>query len=947
MKKKFIEWDLPLKEISEESARERSIRHGHPSTLHIWWARKPLGSSRATNFASLIDLPESSEKRNEIKELIKDITPWEAVKNGNSEAVKKAREIVLNQFEDPPKVLDPFAGGGSIPLEGSRVGCDVYASDYNPVAVFIEKATIEWPQKYGIDIEIPLEKALESELDASDYTSKQIEKYDNTQKKDKESKIEVDLLSHLVQKYANRVLKDTKEEIGQFYPKESSKGLIGEGTPKNDEGWIPVCYVWSRTIPCQNPNCNAQIPLINNFFLAKKKNIDIAFKPIVDDKKEKVTFEIIKGNELQKAIKNGFDPGKGTVSRANAECLVCGQVTEAKFTKKLAKEGKMEDRMIAVVFRHPNETGKRYRIATEDDIKTYKKAKKYLKNKLNDLNWIETPIPKEKMPPTDTYGIDVQRYTENEEWGELFNDRQLLSMLVFIEKIKETYSLIKKDCSNYISGDLIQNKEKFSKAVIGYLGIIHSNLVDFNSKLCVLNSTGGRGVAHTFGRQALRIAWDYAETNVFNPVGASWESCTKNNLKVIRKLTNFSAEPGNVSLNSAQDISNERSFDAIFTDPPYYDNVPYSDLSDFFYVWLKRSVGNFFPNLFSTPLTPKSKEAIADPARQENAEKFFEKILSKSFSKMYKLLKPNGIATIIYAHKTTEGWETMLNSLVNSGFHVTASWPIHTEMKSRLRGAHSAALASSIYMICRKTEREKLGFWKDIKPQIKERVEKKLHQFWNKNIVGGDFFISAIGPGMEIYSQYENVERYSGEEVTTLDLLEYIRSITTDFVVNNLLKDASPTEVDSASQFYLAYRWTYLDNKVEFDDARRIASGMGIELNNFSGKNGFVKQARKYTSVLGPQDREEVEKINNMVDVMHKCVLLWDEGKQDEIKQLLSDTGYGEKPAFWQFCQAAAETLLNGNKEKQLLEGFLTGKDKYSKSSKDDEQKGLDQFGGD
>jgi len=289
----------------------------------------------------------------------------------------------------------------------------------------------------------------------------------------------------------------------------------------------------------------------------------------------------------------------------------------------------------------------------------------------------------------------------------------------------------------------------------------------------------------------------------------------------------------------------------------------------------------------------------------------------------------------------------MLNSLVNSGFHVTASWPIHTEMKSRLRGAHSAALASSIYMICRKTEREKLGFWKDIKPQIKERVEKKLHQFWNKNIVGGDFFISAIGPGMEIYSQYENVERYSGEEVTTLDLLEYIRSITTDFVVNNLLKDASPTEVDSASQFYLAYRWTYLDNKVEFDDARRIASGMGIELNNFSGKNGFVKQARKYTSVLGPQDREEVEKINNMVDVMHKCVLLWDEGKQDEIKQLLSDTGYGEKPAFWQFCQAAAETLLNGNKEKQLLEGFLTGKDKYSKSSKDDEQKGLDQFGGD
>ncbi len=327
-------------------------------------------------------------------------------------------------------------------------------------------------------------------------------------------------------------------------------------------------------------------------------------------------------------------------------------------------------------------------------------------------------------------------------------------------------------------------------------------------------------------------------------------------------------------------------------------------------------------------------------------------MLSRSFDEIYRVLKQNGVATIVYAHKTTEGWETLLNSLVNAGFVVTASWPIHTERRGRLRAAASAALASSIYMVCRKAERESVGFWKDIQPQIKEKVEQKLQQFWNEGIAGGDFFISAIGPGMEIYSRYERVERYSGEVVTTKDLLTFIRSITTDFVVNRLLKDASAAQIDKESQFYLAYRWTYLDNKVEFDDARKIASGMGVELSELSDRYGFVKLTRKYARLLGPHERDEIKELTTVVDVMHKCARLWKEGNHDAIEELLASTGQGGNAAFWQYCQAIAETLLAGSKEKQLLEGLLVGKKRYMSGAstlkeKEPEQKNLDTFMGD
>jgi adenine-specific DNA methylase len=276
----------------------------------------------------------------------------------------------------------------------------------------------------------------------------------------------------------------------------------------------------------------------------------------------------------------------------------------------------------------------------------------------------------------------------------------------------------------------------------------------------------------------------------------------------------------------------------------------------------------------------------------------------------------------------------MLNGLVQAGLVVTASWPIHTERSGRLRATASAALASSIYMVCRKMDREPLGFWNELQPQIKKQVEEKLALFWREGISGGDFFISAIGPGMEAFSRYERVETYNGDPVGTDKLLTFIRRIATDFLVRHLLQDASSEAIDKEAQFYLTYRWTYLDNRIPYDDARKIASAEGVNLEQLWDRgNGFVRKRGSKVQVRGPHKRDAVEEIQHMVDAMHRACQLWEQGQKQEITQLLGQTGYGQSGAFWQFCQAAAECLLNGSKEKQLLEGLLMGKDGYIRES--------------
>ena len=379
-------------------------------------------------------------------------------------------------------------------------------------------------------------------------------------------------------------------------------------------------------------------------------------------------------------------------------------------------------------------------------------------------------------------------------------------------------------------------------------------------------------------------------------------------------------------------------FDAVFTDPPYYDNVPYSYLSDFFYVWLKRSIGDLYPELFITPLTPKSKEIVAYSHQEggfEAGKRYFEEMLKKSFKEISRVLKPNGIATIVYTHKSTSGWETLINSLLESDLVVTASWPIDTEMKARLRAKESAALASSIYFVCRKMERKEIGWLNEVKEEIKNHIYKKLETLWKEGISGADYFIAAIGSAIEIFGKYKKVMDYEGNEINASKLLEYVREIVTDYAVRQILHNGIAEELSSLTRFYLLWRWTYKEAKVHFDDVRKLAQSTGVDLGK-EWNRGFIKKEKEFISVLGPQDRT-LNDIGNeeMIDVLHKVLLLWKSGRKEEIKNVLSETGYGRKEAFYRVAQAISETLPNDSKEKKLLDGFLSGKDRLVEEIKD------------
>jgi adenine-specific DNA methylase len=558
LNKRFIEESFPVKEVSQESTREKNIRHGHISTLHIWWARRPLASSRATSYAALIPAPKTKEEWEKKRQFIIELSKWE--NSLNPHIINRARKDILEANGGKPlKVLDPFSGGGAIPLEALRLGCETYAGEYNPVAVLILKCTLEYPQKYGKPKEVKEDWGL---VEAGSLKNPLIED---------------------VRKWGNWVLEEASKEIGRFYPKDK-------------DGSIPVGYIWARTIPCQKPDCGAEIPLMRQYWLAKKSNKKVALKPSVKD--GKVQFEVVENPD--------FDPTQGTVSRAIAKCLVCGSIVDDDTTRKLFQDGKAGQRLVAVVSHQPKGRGKTYRIAAEKDLECFKEAATYLEEKrkhLRDTCGID-PVPDEPTPEGKGRGAErafsVRNYGLN-VWGDLFNSRQKLALITFVEKVRDARKKMIKEGYD----------EDYAKAVVGYLAVSIDNIAEKNNSISRWANTK-ETIAGSFSRQALPMVWDYFESNPFSGSTGGWLSSVKYNLNVAKHCSSFEKAPAVVVQSSATELSYPDSyFDAVFTDPPYYDNVPYSYLSDFFYVWLKRTIGDLYPELFSTPLAPKAKEIVA------------------------------------------------------------------------------------------------------------------------------------------------------------------------------------------------------------------------------------------------------------------------------------------------------------------------------------------------
>lgn len=888
-KRRFIEETFPVKEVGAESSREKNIRHGHISTLHIWWARRPLASSRATNYAALIPAPESIDEWNKKRQFIIDFSKWE--NSLNPRLIERARKDILEANNGvPPRVLDPFGGGGAIPLEALRLGCETYSNDYNPVAVLIQKCTLEYPQKYG-HVEDELEDW--GELSGSKRRNPLLED---------------------VKKWGDWVLEEAKQEIGRFYPEE-------------EDGSIPVGYIWARTIPCQNPTCGAEIPLMRQYWLAKKAKKKVVLYPYVEGRR--IEFKVV--GDGYEEMPPGFDPGKGTVARAVATCPVCGSVVDANTTKKLFRDGKAGQRMVAVVLHHPKRRGKTYRGVHEEDLHIFEEAEEYLKDKRDKLmlEWGMDPVPDEPLP-YDPRNIWITKYLSDEEqvYGSLFNSRQKLALITFAENVRQTHEKM-------VGGGA---EEEYAKAVVSYLAIGVDRLTDYFSMLTRWQ-TNRETIGNTFTRQALPMVWDYIEPTPFSDSTGAWSGAINWISLVIQTLPKMKIVPVVTQSSSTLLPYSDNFFDAILTDPPYYDNVTYANLADFFYVWLKRTIGHLYPELFSTPTTPKSSEIISDPYRQGGKEKskiFFEDMLKKSFQEIHRVLKPDGIAVIVYAHKSTEGWETLVNSLLDSGLIMTGAWPLNTEMQSRLRAKESAALASSIYIVARKMQRQPTGFYNEVQEELKRHLNHKLERLWQEGIGGADFFIAAIGSAIEVFGKYEKVMDYEGAIIRADRLLEDVRRIATDYAVRQILHNGFSGEISDLTRFYVLCRWNYGEAKVQFDEARKLAQSCGIDLALEWNRSGFISKEKEFIRVLGPQDRklEEFEGSSKLIDVLHKVLLLWEKSKRSDMISLLQESGFGKSEAFYRVAQAVSESLTLESKEKKLLDGFLAGRERLKEEVK-------------
>ncbi len=895
--KRLIEIDFPLKEVSKESVREKSIRHGHISTLHIWWARRPLAASRATAFAALIPAPKDPDELREKLEFIARLSKWE--NSLNQRLIENARKEIREAFGGKtPRVLDCFAGGGSIPLETLRLGCETYALEYNPVAVLILKAVLEYPQKYAnltVRVEDPEQKTLRGKSQVK----------------------EIPKLVHDVKKWGEWVFEEAKKEIGRFYP-------------PDPDGSIPIGYIWARTIKCPNPLCGAEIPLIRQLWLARKGDKKIALKMIIDKDNKKIGFKIVHGKDID------FNPSQGTTRKAKAMCPVCKAGIDDKTARKLFQGGKAGQRMVAVVLHHPEKKGKIYRLATEKDLEVFREAEKYLEKKRWDLfaKWGFDPVPNEPTPlgggPGAERAFSVRNYGLN-TWGDLFNPRQKLAMITFAEKVRQVYEKVLAEGYG----------EEYARVLMAYFALIIDKLA---TNLCSLSRyrSDSQSIERSLDRPAIPMVWDYGEINPFGGSRGDWRELVNDTLAVLSHIYKLDTDSHSYAvLGTATRLPYpENFFDAVITDPPYYDNIPYSHLSDFFYVWLKRTVGDLYPELFATPLTPKAEEIVAYSRREggfEEGKKFFEDMITRAFKEIHRVLKPDGIAVIVFTHKSTEAWETIINSLLKSGLVLTASWPIHTEMKARLRARGSAALASSIYMVCRKRAKEENAYFSEIRKEIEQRVGERLTQFWEQGIRGADFFVSVIGPAVEVFGRYSKVEKLTGDEVTVKELLEYVRKIVSEFALERVLEleKADLGRIDAETRFYLLWRWVFGSARVHFDDAIKLSRSLGVELASLWSGGGFVKKEKEFIRVLDPKERAKdpaflrKTKPMSIVDVLHHAVILWERGERERIKELLRDTRYLTNEIFWQTAQALSEILPEGNKEKQLIQGFIYGKEFY------------------
>lgn len=800
-KKKLIEVALPLDAINAASAREKSIRHGHPSTLHLWWARRPLAACRAVLFAQLVDDPsahpdefpteeDQDRERERLFKIIEELVLWE--NTTNEEVLERARAEIRRSCDgSPPPILDPFAGGGSIPLEAQRLGLEAHASDLNPVAVLINKALIEIPPKWADQPPVHPEAKRRMSWKGAEG------------------------LAEDVRRYGQWIREEAEKQIGHLYPRVTLQG----GAETNVIAWI-----WARTVECPNPACRGETPLVRSFWLGKKKGREAWVMPVPQGRG--VRFEVGHGPQ--------GPPVDGTIGRRGAICLICESPIALTDVRAAGRAGRMSAQLMAIAAE-----GNRRRIYLDPNSTHIRAAD------------IERPdsVPDGELPhnprdfKTPNYGLTT--------WADLFTNRQLLALCTFSDLVEGASERATAEATR--KG--VEQASQYGRAVGLYLGLAASKMALFHNTNARWRPDADK-TAQAFGRQAIPMVWDFAEAMPFAGAGGDWTGVVDGISKVLDSVPAYPV--GNVRQADARYGDTDGT--VVATDPPYYDNIGYADLSDFFYVWLRRTLRGKVDSLLSTMLTPKNEELIASPYRHggsvETAEAYFESGFVDVFRTARNGYSDDVPMTVFYAFKQAEqtdsgvastGWSTMLEGLAAAGWTVTATWPMRTELATKLNMKNNM-LASSVVLSCRpRPETASVVDRRGLMRALQHELTIPLKELQKANIAPVDLRQAAIGPGMAIFSRFSKVVEPDGSSMRVHTALGLINQVL-DQVLDEQTADFDP-ETRWATQ-WLASHWF---DEGPYGIAEQLAVSMNIAVSSMVD-SGIVKSGQGKVRLLGLKD---------------------------------------------------------------------------------------------
>jgi putative DNA methylase len=857
IRKKLIEVALPLDAINVAAAREKSIRHGHPSTLHLWWARRPLAAARAVIFAQMVDDPSSwpdlfpTEKKQEKERLrlfkiIEDLVQWE--NTTNEEVLQRARDAIWESWRRTcaenadhiqadeifnrtvlPGFHDPFAGGGAIPLEAQRLGLASNASDLNPVAVLINKATVEIPSRFAS--RPPVNPDTKNKMDLVGRV------WEGTQG-----------LVEDIRYYGQWLQDQAEKKIGRFYPPVQITPEMTEERPDlkpHEGGSLPVvAWLWARTVRSPDPGFGAvEVPLVSTFMLCTKPGKEAYIEPVVQGKEYRFVVRIGKPKNPD-LVKQGTKLARG----ANFKCLLSGAPINGDYIKSEAQAGRLGEKLIAIVVQ-----GSRGRLYVAPDT-THERVCESISN-----SWVpDTPLNGKARDQLPLYGIDT--------YSKLFTKRQTLVLSTLSDLVTNVISEVTKDALNagFTDDDIPIHRNgsealAYAEAIGIYLSFACNKVADRGSTLSRWDPTPTQsGVINTFSRQALPMTWDFAETNPLGDASGNFMGAID---LVAKALLAFPAGKGGYAVQADASTQSLTTNKVVSTDPPYYDNICYADLSDFFYVWLRRTLRQTLPELFATVAVPKSEELIASPYRhnsKSDAEKFFVTGMTRAMNRLAAQAHPAFPLTIYYAFKQSEnsvgdgttntGWDTFLAAVIDSGLAITGTWPIRTELSNRMISSGANALASSIILVCRPraisaptaTRREFLN-------ALKNELPPALTHLQAGNIAPVDLAQAAIGPGMAVYSRFARVLDAEGKPLSVRAALALI----------NQTLDESLAEQEG--EFDADTRWALLwFDQMGFDEgdfgaADILARAKGTAVDGLA-EAGIVTTGRGKVRLLAPTE---------------------------------------------------------------------------------------------